>query len=131
MRAMTNIAMFAITSALMAGVSGPGPNEYVKLDVEGYRDRISIQSVPTGCQGATSVPVVSGVAISDARAVAWAFFPGGSGNASAAAASGMNARMTSVRSIPMRSPSMPTNGALSPPVPHAKPIINDDTVAAL
>ena len=37
----------------------------------------------------------------------------------------------SVRSMPMRSASMPTNGTMSPPVPHAKPIISDDTVAAL
>ena len=33
--ATTNSATFAMTSALIAGVSGPGPNEYAKLDAEG------------------------------------------------------------------------------------------------
>ena len=33
--------------------------------------------------------------------------------------------------MPMRSASMPTNGAISPPIPQANPIINDETVAAL
>ena len=33
--------------------------------------------------------------------------------------------------MPMRSAIMPTSGTHSPPVPQAKPIISDDTVAAL
>ena len=33
--------------------------------------------------------------------------------------------------MPMRSATIPTNGTLSPPLPQAKPIISDDTVAAL
>src|SRR5687768_16517604 len=35
-----NAATLAMTSALIAGVSGPGPNEYEKLDAEGMRGRI-------------------------------------------------------------------------------------------
>jgi hypothetical protein len=31
----TNAVTFAITNALIAGVSGPGPNEYENVDVEG------------------------------------------------------------------------------------------------
>ena len=33
--------------------------------------------------------------------------------------------------MPKRSASMPTSGTAKPPGPHANPIINDDTVAAL
>ena len=36
-----------------------------------------------------------------------------------------------VRSIPMRSASIPVNGTLRPLIPQAKPIMSDDTVAAL
>ena len=33
--------------------------------------------------------------------------------------------------MPTRSAIIPTNGTLNPPVPQAKPIISDETVAAL
>ena len=55
----------------------------------------------------------------------------GSGQASAAARSGTTDITMSARSIPMRSAIMPTSGTMSPPMPQANPIINDDTVAAL
>jgi hypothetical protein len=55
----------------------------------------------------------------------------GSGKASRAATIGMTDITINVLSIPMRSASMPTNGTISPPMPHANPIISDDTVAAL
>ena len=58
-------------------------------------------------------------------------FPAGSGQASAAAASGTHAITIIVRSIPMRSPSIPVKGTLTPLMPQAKPIINEETVAAL
>ena len=78
------------------------------------------------------MPVISGVLLSDARSGCNVrCFPAGSGQASAAASSGSTDITISVRSIPMRSASIPTNGTVSPPVPQAKPIISDDTVAAL
>ena len=45
--------------------------------------------------------------------------------------SGTSDSPDSVVSMPIRSAIMPTNGTLSPPVPHPKPIMIDDTVAAL
>jgi hypothetical protein len=36
----TNATTLATIKALIAGVSGPGPKEYEKLDAEEYRDRI-------------------------------------------------------------------------------------------
>jgi len=38
---------------------------------------------------------------------------------------------TSVCSMPTRSAIIPASGTLKPPVPQAKPIISDETVAAL
>src|SRR4029079_6884704 len=55
----------------------------------------------------------------------------GNSMATAAAASGTNAIPNNVRSIPARSAIAPTSGTLNPPMPHANPIISDDTVAAL
>ena len=92
----------------------------------------SIQSVPTAAQSATSVPVTSGSAAFGRRGRAYArVFRPEAASASAAATSGTHAITIIVRSIPMRSASMPVNGTLSPLMPHAKPIISDDTVAAL
>src|SRR5688572_19094705 len=91
---------------------------------------MSIQSLLIGAYGATSVPVLSTVATSEARAVICVVRAAGSGRASAAAISGVNDISISVRSIPIRSATMPTRGAASPPTPHANPIISDETVAA-
>jgi hypothetical protein len=37
---MTNATTFVMTIALIADVSGPGPNEYASAEEDGYRDRI-------------------------------------------------------------------------------------------
>src|SRR5262245_15128745 len=55
----------------------------------------------------------------------------GSGIAITAAISGTTAVMDSAALRPSRSPRTPTTGARSEPTPHANPIINDETVAAL
>ena len=55
----------------------------------------------------------------------------GSGIASAAANRGIPDVIPSAVWSPSRSPMRPTTGDSSDPTPHAKPIINDDTVAAL
>src|SRR5215471_15765315 len=51
---MTKATTLAMTIALIAGVSGPGPKEYASVEDEGYRDRILIQSVPTTLHSATA-----------------------------------------------------------------------------
>ncbi len=77
------------------------------------------------------MPIPSAVVASDARAATCAGFREGSETASRAATSGITDIAMSARSMPKRSAIMPTSGTVRPPVPHAKPIINDDTVAAL
>src|SRR5688572_19854663 len=133
--ASRNAATLTAISALTAGVSGPGPKEYENDEVAGGRRiKWSVfldQSVPTRAYRATSVPVVSTLPTLAARGGVCTSFPDGKGAAHAAAAIGVNAIMTSVRSIPMRSASSPTNGTIMPPTPQAKPIISEETVAAL
>ena len=55
----------------------------------------------------------------------------GNGKAHSAARSGTSASPDSVGSMPTRSAIIPTNGTLRPPVPQPKPIMIDETVAAL
>src|SRR3954470_11634505 len=85
-----------------------------KLSYHSERQRpVSGTIMSAGCVGAGA----------DARA--------GRGSAHNAANSGITETPTRVCSMPTRSAISPTNGTLNPPVPHAKPIISDATVAAL
>ena len=48
-REITNATTFAMTMALIAGVSGPGPNEWASVEEDGYRDRISFSLFQLRC----------------------------------------------------------------------------------
>src|SRR3954465_6296660 len=45
----TNATTFAMTIALIAGVSGPGPNEYARVEDDGYRDRMGFSLFQLRC----------------------------------------------------------------------------------